>query len=116
MGGWRTPVKPPADANAVDIICGDCRSRADSLGSSPSETGILKFVDGLMDPGGKQVRRLRNNGSSAPGEPATAAESLEYLSDMIGQLRVLAERAGYPALAGLLDRAYREATARRERE
>jgi hypothetical protein len=69
-----------------------------------------------MDPGRKHVRRLRPRGGSAPTQHATASESLEYLTDMIGQLRSLAERAGYPALAGLLDRAYREAAAGREGE
>jgi hypothetical protein len=69
-----------------------------------------------MDPGRKHVRRLRPSGGSAPTQHATAAESLEYLTDMIAQLRGLAERAGYPALAGLLDRAYREATAGRDGE
>jgi hypothetical protein len=69
-----------------------------------------------MDPGRKHVHPVQRSGGSAASQHATAAESLEYLTDMIGQLRTLAERAGYPALAGLLDRAYREATAGLEGE
>jgi hypothetical protein len=69
-----------------------------------------------MDCGRKGSGRLVTAGDDAPEGRASSAESLEYLSDMIEQLRGLAERAGYPALAGLLDRAYREATAGREGE
>jgi hypothetical protein len=63
----------------------------------------------------KHAGRLREGGGDAPRQRATDAESLDYLSDMIEQLRALAERAGYPALAGLLGRALAEATAHRER-
>jgi hypothetical protein len=69
-----------------------------------------------MDCGRKGCGRLLTDGDDAPAGRASSAESLEYLSDMIEQLRGLAERAGYPALAGLLDRAYLEATAGREEE
>ena len=71
-----------------------------------------------MEPARRNVGRQRNVPSAWPrprGKRASGAESLDYLSDMIAQLRALAERGGYPTLAGLLDRAQVEATAQRKR-
>lgn len=46
-------------------------------------------------------------------DPATVgshtAEYMDYLSDMVLELRAMAERGNAPTLAGILDLAYREA-------
>ena len=68
-----------------------------------------------MEPARRNVGRQRNVPSAWPRKSATGAESLDYLSDMIEQLRALAERGGYPTLAGLLGRAQAEATVQRKR-
>lgn len=42
------------------------------------------------------------------------SDYLDYLSDMVLELKVMAERADTPTLAGLLDLAYREAQLQRD--
>jgi hypothetical protein len=68
-----------------------------------------------MEPARRNVGRSRNVPRARPRNRATGAESLDYLSDMIEQLRALAERGGYPTVAGLLGRAQAEATVQRQR-
>ena len=42
------------------------------------------------------------------GEPARA-DYIEYMADMVQEMRVLAERTGCPTLAGILELAHSEA-------
>ena len=49
----------------------------------------------------------RADGQDNP-EPVSA-DYLEYLSDMIAELRLISEKTGMPTLAGILELAYREA-------
>jgi hypothetical protein len=68
-----------------------------------------------MDAVRKHARRVRALEAEEQTQRATRADSLEYLSDMIAQLRALAEGAGCPNLAVLLGRAQAEARVQRER-
>ena len=62
--------------------------------------------------------RTSDRGGEASGRPepmeSSSSDYLDYLSDMILELRIMAERAETPTLAGILELAHREA--RREVE
>ncbi len=58
----------------------------------------------MMPPGGRQ----------AAEEVTVDGDYLDYLSDMVLELKSMAERADTPTLAGLLDLAYHEARLQRD--
>jgi len=48
-----------------------------------------------------------------PGPPMLRAERLDYVAEIVRELKVMAVQVGCPTLAGLLDLAYQEARLRR---
>ena len=61
--------------------------------------------------------KTQDRGNSSPGatrqssnsDDAARADYIEYMADMVQEMRVLAERTGCPTLAGILQLAHSEA-------
>ena len=62
----------------------------------------------------KVVRLATNNQKSIPPE-FSAVERVEYMADMIMQLKALASAGNLPVLSGILEVAYQEARAHARR-
>ncbi len=87
---------------------------SDNLSKSSSAGGIrhLKLVP--VDEGARSGARARD-GAAVRALQLTTLDSLHYLTDMICELRVLAQKAGHANLAIILDLASREAEVQRAR-